>query len=72
MKVGMMVVGGILVAFGLVDLIGSFTGFDVWAQMGVQLPEVLWNFSAYIELAGGFYLFKAGRPQELEEEEEYE
>ena len=55
------IIGGLLIAFGLLDLIGSFAGLDVWGEwIGVQLPEVIWRFSAYIELALGFVLFKMG------------
>jgi len=35
MKIAMMVIGGVLIAFGLVDLVGSFTGFDLWGAIGV-------------------------------------
>ena len=55
------IVGGLLGAFGFVDLIGSFTGLDVWTEwIGVELPRVIWNFSAYIEIAVGALLFKLG------------
>jgi hypothetical protein len=32
-----------------VDFGGSWVGFDLWGSIGIQLPEVLWNFSAIIE-----------------------
>jgi len=28
----MRIIGGLLIAFGLVDMIGSFTGLDVWGE----------------------------------------
>ncbi len=57
----MAIIGGFFFVFGLVDLIGSFAGFDLWGQwIGVELPEILWRFSAYIEMAIGGLLFKFG------------
>ena len=55
------IIGGLLVAFGLVDMIGSFTGLDVWGEwIGVELPEVIWSFTAYIEMGIGYSLLKLG------------
>ncbi|MBX2851251.1 MAG: hypothetical protein KTR15_05855 [Phycisphaeraceae bacterium] len=62
MKIGLIVAGGLLIVFGLVDLIGSFAGFDLWGTLGIQLPDIIWSFSAYIELALGFFLCKLGLP----------
>lgn len=68
MKIALMVVGGALVAFGLVDLIGSFAGFDLWGSfIGVQLPDILWKYSAYLELLAGYFIFKAGMPSSGDE-----
>ena len=50
----MKIVGILIIVFGLVDLIGSFTGFDLWGTIGIQLPEVIWRYSAYIEIAIGY------------------
>jgi hypothetical protein len=55
------IIGGLLVAFGLVDMIGSFTGLDVWGEwIGVGLPEAIWSFTAYIEMGIGYFLLKLG------------
>ena len=55
------IIGIAFIVFGLVDLIGSFVGFDVWTDfLRVNLPEIIWRFSAYIELALGYFLFKIG------------
>ena len=57
----MKIIGGILIAFGLVDMIGSFTGLDVWGEwIGVDLPEAIWQFTAYIEIGAGYLIFKFG------------
>ena len=54
------IIGGFLVVFGLVDLIGSFASFDLWGTLGVALPEIIWSLSAYIEIALGAFLFRIG------------
>lgn len=60
MKIALIIVGGLLIVFGLVDLIGSFAQFDLWGTIGIQLPEIIWSFSAYIEIALGIFLCKLG------------
>lgn len=50
----MKIVGILIILFGVVDLIGSFAGFDLWGTIGVQLPDIIWKYSAYIEIAIGY------------------
>ena len=52
------VIGGLLVAFGAVDLVGSFAGFDLWGTLGIELPDMIWRFSAYIEIAAGYAMIR--------------
>ena len=55
------IIGAVLFLFGLVDLIGSYAGLDVWGDwIGVTLPEAIWRFTSYIEMAAGWILFKLG------------
>jgi hypothetical protein len=57
----MKIAGIIIIAFGLADLIGSYTDFDLWGGfIGVDLPEVLWKYSSYIEIALGYFLMNMG------------
>ncbi|MEE4244793.1 MAG: hypothetical protein V2I33_05250 [Kangiellaceae bacterium] len=61
----MKIIGIILIAFGAIDLIGSFAGFDLWGTIGVQLPDTLWKYSAYIEIGAGYFLMQlGGKPEE--------
>ncbi len=56
----MKILGVILILFGIADLIGRFMGVDVWeAYIGLELPSALSRFSAYIEIAIGYFLFTA-------------
>ena len=62
------IIGALLVVFGVVDLAGSFAGFDLWGTLGVTLPELLWKYSAYLEIGAGALLFNlAGNKQTAEE-----
>ncbi|VAW79542.1 hypothetical protein MNBD_GAMMA12-1220 [hydrothermal vent metagenome] len=57
----MKIFGALLMIFGFVDLIGSFTQFDLWGQyMGVGLPNFIWKFTAYVELILGYFLLLTG------------
>lgn len=62
----MKIVGILIILFGIVDLIGSFTGFDLWGTIGIELPELIWRYSAYIEIAIGYGVmnFLGGNDQE--------
>jgi hypothetical protein len=55
------IIGWLFIAFGLVDMIGSFTELDVWGEwIGLDLPEAIWSFTAYIEMGIGYFLLKLG------------
>ena len=61
MKFALIIIGGILVLFGITDFISSYAGTDLWGEIiGIQLPEIIWKFSAYAEMLIGYLLFKAG------------
>ena len=55
------ILGGLLVVFGVVDFGGSFAGFDLWGTLGVPLPEIIWRFSAYLEIGAGYALINLGK-----------
>ena len=56
----MKIVGIILIIVGVVDVGGSWLGFDLWYFLGFDLPWIIWNFSGYIELGLGYFLFNLG------------
>jgi len=69
MKNVLIILGAILFIFGAVDLVGSFMEFDLWGQfVGVNLPDLLWKYSAYIEMLIGYLIFKAGMSSDNAEE----
>ncbi len=61
------VLGCLLIGFGLVDWIGSYADLDVWMDwFGVQLPELLWSLSPYIEITLGYFLINTGNRLQTE------
>jgi hypothetical protein len=57
----MKIIGIILIIFGLVDLVGSYMEFDLWGEfLGVQLPDIIWSYSSFIEIIIGYLLFNLG------------
>ena len=67
----MKIAGIILIALGLLDLLGSYADFDLWGGLlGIQLPDLLWQYSAYLELLAGYLLFKADAKSANTETEE--
>ena len=57
----MKLLGIALIVFGLIDLIGSWTGLDVWSDwLGVELNGFLYMISAWVELGVGYFLFNLG------------
>ncbi len=63
------IIGAIIFLFGVVDIGGSYMDFDLWGKIGIQLPEMLWKYSSYIELALGAFLFSMGSGDDETSEE---
>ncbi|MBM7069833.1 hypothetical protein [Actibacterium sp. 188UL27-1] len=60
--------GGAIFLWGAADLVLSWTGMDLWAEVGVTLPEFIWQFSHYAAMALGGVIFMAGSPDQGAEE----
>ncbi len=58
----MKVLGILLILFGVIDLLGAwFFGFDLWGDfIGIELPEIIWTYSGYIEVLVGWLFLRAG------------
>lgn len=66
----MKILGIIIILFGVADLVGSYAGYDLWTDyIGVDLPEMLWRFSSYIEMAIGYGIMSLGSKGESTETE---
>ena len=66
------IIGIVIALFGIADLVGSYADFDLWTDyIGVQLPDTLWNYSHYIEIAIGVVLYSIGaKGDEVEADEQ--
>ncbi len=64
----MKILGILIIAIGLVDLIGSYTGFDLWGGfIGIELPDLLWKYSSFIEIGLGYFIMNSASKSENEE-----
>ena len=63
------IIGAVIFIFGLVDFGGSYMDFDLWGKTGIQLPDIIWKYSSYIEMALGAFLFSMGSDDEEPEED---
>ena len=52
------IIGILLIIFGAVDFAGPHLGFDLWASIGIQLPEIIWKYSPYIAIVAGLGVMK--------------
>ena len=50
--------GYFLIAWGVADFGLNLMEIDIWGEMGIPLPDMLWQYSAYIALAAGFGLLQ--------------
>jgi len=59
-------IGILLITIGVVDFAGSYMEFDLWGGfLGVQLPDLLWKFSPYIEMGLGYFIMNLGDSKEV-------
>lgn len=68
----MKIIGGILIAFGIMDIVLSWIGIDVWgewigvgreiaaAEAAADLPYYIWFFAGYIETGVGYFIYNLG------------
>ena len=57
----MKLLGIALIVFGLIDMVGSWAGLDVWhAWLGVELEGSLYMFSCWAEVGVGYFLYNLG------------
>ena len=70
----MKIVGILVILLGIIDFAGSYADFDLWGGLvGLELPDLLWTYSAYIEMGVGYFLINLGSKEEaLEAETEAE
>jgi hypothetical protein len=67
----MRILGIILIIWGIADWGLSWTGVDVWWEIGIELSDAIYPFTHWISMGVGYLLFKiAGSNDEVEEVQE--
>jgi len=66
----MKIAGIILIIIGLIDAVGSWVGFDFWGGfIGIELPEIIWQFTGYLEIGAGYFLYNLDQGAEEDDTE---
>ena len=55
------IIGGLLVVWGVLDFALSWMGTDLYAEIGITIPDSIWEYTPYIVIVIGFVLISAGR-----------
>jgi len=66
------IIGGLLIAWGVLDYALSWMGTDLYAEIGITIPDAIWAYTAYIVGGIGFALFAAGQKNDGTETEDDE
>lgn len=63
----MKIIGILIMVFGVADFADSYAGYDLWGEyIQVQLPDLLWQYSAYVEIVLGYIIMNLGSSSEEE------
>ena len=60
------IVGVILILWGIADFGLSWVGTDLYWEIGINLPDWLYRWTAWIALGIGFAIFSIGKEEEEE------
>ena len=64
----MKVIGVILILWGIADFGLSWTGVDIYWEIGINVPSWLYPWTAYIVGIIGYAIFAMGEPSEQKKE----
>jgi hypothetical protein len=56
----MKILGILLIVLGIADWGLSWTGVDVWWEIGIELSDSIYPFTHWISMGIGYLLFKIG------------
>jgi hypothetical protein len=55
------IIGGLLIAWGVLDFALSWMGTDLYGEIGIIIPEPFWNYTAYVVGAVGLGVIAIGK-----------
>mgnify|MGYP006443412665 CR=1 FL=1 len=58
------IIGVLLIVWGVLDFALSWMGIDLYAEIGITIPDAIWAYTAYIVGGIGFVLFALGQQQD--------
>lgn len=62
-------IGGAIILWGLADFGVSFAGIDLWAKVGVTVPDAIYPYTHYAAFIIGGVLFSVGSKKDEDDEE---
>ena len=63
------IVGVILILWGIADFGLSWMGTDLYWEIGINVPEWIYQWTPWIAIVIGSAIFSIGEPSKQEEEE---
>lgn len=57
----MKIVGIILIVWGVADIGLSWMGTDLYGEIGIQLPDVIYPFTPFIAMVIGYSIMSIGK-----------
>lgn len=60
------IIGGLIFLWGAADLVLSWGGTDLWGSVGIQLPDIIWQYSHYAAMVIGGVIFSLGGSKQEE------
>ncbi len=67
-EIKMKIIGGILILWGIADFGLSWIGIDLYWEIGINVPDWLYQWTAWIVMGIGYAIFSIGEPSKEEQE----
>ena len=64
----MKIAGYLFIGLGIVDVGLSWIGIDLYWEIGINVPDWLYQWTAWIVMGIGYAIFSIGEPSKQEEE----
>jgi len=68
-NVKLKIIAILIFLWGIADLVLSFLDFDLYSEIGINVPEWLWTWTAFIAIGLGAFIFTIGEDEDEDEDE---